>query len=71
MDEKKFLDEMKDVLSTKEQISLDTVLEDFEDWDSLAYASFLAFASDVTEKKISREALASAETVRDLYELLQ
>lgn len=71
MDEKNFLDEMMNVLSTKEKISMDTALDGLEDWDSLAYASFLAFASEVTDKKIVRDELASAKTIRDLYELIK
>lgn len=70
MDEKEFLKNMQDVLSTKKEISMDSVLEEMDDWDSLAYASFLAFASEVTDKKIVKDELVSAKTVRDLYDLL-
>ena len=38
-----FLTEMQDVLQTEENLSMDTVLADLEEWDSLSVMATMAF----------------------------
>ena len=46
-------------------------LEAFEEWDSLAYVSFLALAKKTFEKRIPPKKVADAKTVGDLFALIQ
>ena len=43
MDKEQFLEEMVEVLQTEDEITMDTVLEDLEEWDSLSIMSTMAF----------------------------
>ena len=43
MNKEQFLEEMVEVLQTEVEITLDTVLEDLEEWDSLSIMSTMAF----------------------------
>lgn len=43
MNKEQFLEEMVEVLQTEDKITMDTVLEDLEEWDSLSIMSTIAF----------------------------
>lgn len=43
MNKEQFLEEMVEVLQTEDGITMDTVLEDLEEWDSLSIMSTMAF----------------------------
>ena len=43
MNKEQFLEEMVEVLQTEDEITMDTVLEDLEEWDSLSITSTMAF----------------------------
>lgn len=49
---------------------MDTVLEDIEEWDSLAFVSFIAMAKVMNHNDIDRKAVRGTEKVEDLYELI-
>lgn len=71
MNEQEFLKKMQeDILDTDEEITMDTVLEDIEEWDSLAFVSFIAMAKVMNRNDIDRKAVRGAEKVEDLYELI-
>ncbi len=72
MDSKTFLAKMQEeVLDTEMEISMDTLLGDIEEWDSLSVVSFIAMAKATCNKAVDRKAIASAQSVNDLYTLLQ
>lgn len=72
MTEQEFLTKMKeDVLDTEDDISMETVLLDIEEWDSLSFVSFIAMVKVATGKKLERKAIQAAETVQDLYNLVK
>lgn len=72
MTEQDFITKMQeDVLDTEEELTMDMALDDIEEWDSLSFVSFVAMAKLETGKKVDRKSVAAAETVRDLYALLQ
>ena len=50
---------------------MDTQLDDVEEWDSLSVVSYVAMANTAFGKKIEPKTVREAETIRDLYELLQ
>lgn len=67
MNEQNFLTDLTDLLDTEEEISLDTNLEEIEEWDSLSYVSFIAIAVSKYKISVSKEEIKAAKTVRDLY----
>ena len=71
MEEKVFLDKMMDLLDLDAPPLLTDSLDDFEEWDSLAYVSFLAFAKKSTGKRVPPKKVADAKTIGDLFELLK
>ena len=53
-----FLTEMQDVLQTEEELSMDTVLEDLDEWDSLSVMATMAFLEKsfgVTSRNIAKD----------------
>lgn len=71
MTEQEFVKKMKDdVLDTERDISLDMVLNDMEEWDSLSFVSFIAMAKELGITRITRDAVNGAVTVRDLFDLV-
>lgn len=70
MQEKDFLEKMVEIMDTEAEFSMDTVLKDVEEWDSLSYVAFLAFGATVAKDKIWPADVKAAETLRDLYNLL-
>lgn len=67
----KFIEQMIDVLDLEEEITMDSVLEDMEEWDSLSLVSFVALATSVYKKNLSTADVRKAKTVADLYELVK
>ena len=68
MNEQEFIDKMIELMDTEEKITMNSVLEDIEEWDSLSYVSFLAMVRakgiDVSPTDVKK-----AKTIRDLYRL--
>ena len=68
--ENKFIEKMVDILDSEEEITMDSVLANIEEWDSLSIVSFLAMANTVFGKKIQAIDVRNAKTVNDLFELV-
>lgn len=66
-----FVEKMVDLLDCEEEITVDTVLEDLDEWDSLSLVGFLAMANAVYGKKVVAADVRAAQTVKDLYELVK
>ena len=71
MNEEIFIEKMMDILDAEEEITMDTQLDDVEEWDSLSVVSYVAMANTACGKKIEPKTAREAETIRDLYEFLQ
>ena len=68
MEEAIFLQRMKDdILDTDVELSLDTVLEDIDGWDSLGFVSFIAMAKSVGGQKVDAATVSAAKTLADLF----
>ena len=67
MDEKKFLEDLTELLDTESTISLDSKLDDIDEWDSLSYVSFVAVALSKYKVAVAKEEIKNAKTVNDLY----
>ena len=70
MSEKFFLEKIVDIADIENEITMDTILADLEEWDSLSLVSFIAFAKASGARDITVGKVREAETIRDLYELL-
>lgn len=71
MEEKTFLEKMMNLLDLEEEPAMDAKLEDFEDWDSLAYVTFLSMANKVSATRIPPESVQKAKTFSDLFALVK
>ena len=71
MDEKKFLALVIKKVFDGAEVAMDTRLEDIEEWDSLAIVEFLGTADTDFGRNLNPVDVQLAETVRDLYDLLQ
>lgn len=68
---KQFLEKMIDILDCEQEITMETVLADLEEWDSLSLVSFMAMANAAYGKKVILTDVKMAKTVKDLYELVK
>ena len=72
MTKEQFLVKMQEeVLDTEQEITMESTLEELDEWDSLAFVSYIAMANTAAGKKVDRTAVQAAVTVGDLYALLQ
>ena len=71
MEEKDFLTLLSDKILEGAAITMDTQLEDIENWDSLAVVDFLGLADAEFGKNINPVDVQITENVRGLYELVK
>lgn len=68
MTEQDFLRRMKeDILDTEAEMTLDTVLEELDGWDSLGFVSFIAMAKAAGGQQVDAATVGAAKTLRDLF----
>ena len=65
MDEKVFIEKMKKILDN-EDVTMDSTLEDIEEWDSLSIVSYAAMANGCG-KSVTFPQVRECATIRDLY----
>lgn len=70
MTEKEFCEKLADILNTEMELGMDTDLDDVDRWDSLGALALIGMCHESMGKELALDAIRSAETVRDLYELL-
>ena len=71
MDKKTFLNKMMVLLDLEEEPKMEDFLADFDEWDSLAYVSFLSMANKVSTNRVYPDKVHAAETVADLFALIK
>lgn len=67
----KFIECMQDILDSEQKITVDSVLSNIEEWDSLSYVSFIAMAKASYGKKIDAKMVKEAKTIGDLYNMVK
>ena len=70
MSEQEFLETMVEIMDTEAEITMDSVLDDIVEWDSLSYVAFLAMGRSKSDKDITPAKVKAAKTIRDLYALM-
>lgn len=71
MTEELFLEKMADILDAEDDVTMDVVLADIEEWDSLSVVSYVAMANTSCGKKVNVKDVREAVTIQDLYNLLK
>lgn len=71
MTKEQFLNDMTEILDQDETVSMDAQLSTIEEWDSLGALMFQSKMLERTGKKIPTGDVKEAETVLDLYKLVQ
>ncbi|WP_019551938.1 hypothetical protein [Propionispira raffinosivorans] len=71
MTKEQFLEKMNDILDSENKITMESILTDIEEWDSLSYVSFLAMANVSAGKVLVAEKVKAAQTIGDLFELVK
>lgn len=69
MNEKEFTAKIREILDN-ENVTMDSVLADVEEWDSLSIVSFVAFANSSCGRRLAPAEIRECLTIRDLYNLL-
>lgn len=70
MSAKEFIKNLTDIMDTETELTLDTQLSEVEEWDSLSLVSFLSFCNARLKRPILPEEIKSAQTVKDLFEIV-
>lgn len=65
-----FIKELPDVLEIDEELTEESNLRDFKEYDSLAVLSLVAFIDEKFGMSLSSDELAEVATVRSLIELI-
>ena len=68
MEIKEFIDKFKDVLEIEDrEIKSTDFFRDYDEWDSLAYLSVIAFFDEEYEIQLEEAEFIELKTVEDLY----
>ena len=70
MTEQEFIKKMIDIMDVEDEITMDSILDEIEEWDSLSYVGFLSLCANHAKTKVDAPEVRSAKTIRDLYTLL-
>ncbi len=64
----KFIDLLREALEREGDIQMSDTFRDYEEWDSLAYLSIIAFLDDEYDVQIEEAAFKQLKTVQDIYD---
>ena len=72
MELEKFLETLTEIMDTEENLTLETILADVPEWDSVSMVSFFSFCSvNFPTVKVLPEQIKTAKTVKDLWEIVE
>ncbi|MCR6570883.1 acyl carrier protein [Campylobacter insulaenigrae] len=69
MTKEELLKELADVMHMDEALNEDMILDDIDEWDSLAFVSIMVFFKNTLNIQIDAQALKQCEKVSDLLAL--
>ena len=61
------IDKLSEIL--EEDVNEDSILDDFEEWDSLAVLQIISFFNSEYSLSVAASQIKNAKTVKDLYNL--
>ena len=71
MSKEEFLEKLTDILDCEEELSMETQLDEIEEWDSLGILGFLAEMERYTSSSLLAKDVKDAKTVEDLFNLIK
>lgn len=72
MEVEKFLETLQDIMETDDKLTLETVLDDMPEWDSVSMVSCFSFCTvNFPNTKVMPEQIKTAKTVKDLWEIVE
>ncbi len=69
MNKEEFLEKLTDILQKEETCTINDMLNDYEEWDSLSKISIIAFFDKEFNQKINFEDIENAQSIQDLINL--
>ena len=69
MNTEEFLEKLTDILQKDETCTINDMLNDYEEWDSLSKISIIAFYDKEFNQKVSLEDIENAQSIQDLINL--
>lgn len=66
----KFIDLLREALEREGDIQMNDTFRDYEEWNSLAYLSIIAFLDDEYDVQIEEPKFKQLKTVQDIYDAL-
>lgn len=69
MNTEEFLEKLTDILQKEETCTINDMLNDYEEWDSLSKISIIAFYDKEFNQKVSLEDIENAQSIQDLINL--
>ena len=67
----KFIENLKNIMDTEENITLDTELSEIPEWDSVSMVAFFSYCGLKSEDtEMLMQQIENAQTVRDLYNIV-
>lgn len=67
----KFIDLLREALEREGDIQMSDTFRDYEEWDSLAYLSIIAFLDDEYGVQIEEAEFKQLKTVQDIYDAVK
>ena len=71
MDKQEFLKKLKETLQSDNELNMDTILDDLEEWDSLGMMTTAVFLEKEFGFKTTVNDLIAYQTVQELYNKVQ
>lgn len=71
MSKNEFLTKLEEILDCEEGLTMETLLDEIEEWDSLGIISFLAEMESYCTLPIKAPDVKAAKTVENLYLLIK
>ena len=63
----KFIDLLREALEREGEIKMEDNFRDYDEWNSLAYLSIIAFLDDEYDVQIEEAEFKQLKTVQDIY----
>lgn len=67
----KFIDLLHEALEREDEIQMSDNFRDYDEWDSLAYLSIIAFLDDEYDVQIEEAEFKQLKTVQDIYDAVK
>ena len=70
MTEQEKLDLLEEIMDVEESLTLETVLSDLEEWDSLSTLALAAKVKEMYSRNLTAEEIEGFKTVKDICDYL-